>query len=103
MAGKPSPWPRLVFMAAMFLPAAAYRAYVATFFWWWFVTPTFGAEPPNLWMMSGLLASVSLVLSGYRADEPEISTPAWVGKVLGQMFVGPTVLLGMGWVYQALA
>lgn len=94
---------RLALTLGLFLPAAAYRAYVATFFWWWFVTPTFGAEPPTLWMLAGLLACVSLVLSGYRADEPEESTGAWLGKVLGQIFVGPTLMFGMGWIYQVLA
>ena len=89
------------------IPCSAYRAFVISKGWTWFILPLFGIASPNIWAIWGLMYLISLGMPGLTADAAGLQimsddAPAWaVGVALS--LVMSTFGLGFMFILQALA
>lgn len=83
------------------VPNAAWRAWLFSYLWTWFVTPVFGVAVPALWTLAGLL----LIVSYFRSSSAETFSdwPSALGSMVGKGFVAPAIWFFVGWVIAKLA
>lgn len=78
-----------------------WRAYVIATLWLWFVTPKFSVAAPSLYLVTGLLLLLHLILPWQKADPEKESLDRFVEGVSYGLAV-PLVALGCGWYWKWL-
>lgn len=87
------------------LPLAAWRAYVTTVLWGWFITPTFGVQSPSIWVLAGFATLVMLYqkwnVKPYIDPDKSMAEQVWL-SIIGDALL-PAMALLSGWIYHLLA
>jgi len=82
--------------AALIALAAAWRGYVLSILWGWFVVPGFGAQPISVPLAIGLSMLIGMVTNHRSMTEAQDPEKKWMP--LWALTLGPLVVLDMGWV-----
>lgn len=87
------------------LPAAAWRAYVMSVLWTWFVTPVFGVASPSIWILAGLAVFIAM-FSNWNV-KPFIDQEKSIGEKTAisvtMALAAPAFCLLAGWIFHLLA
>ncbi len=93
-----------VFFVTIFIvPAAAWRGYVLSYLWAWFVVPAFGLPAISVLQALGLALLVGMTtheIPNEKENNDNIES-SW-GYVLAAAFLNPALALAMGWVVMRL-
>lgn len=77
---------------------SAYRAWVVTLMWGWFVCTEFGVKPLSWAAAFGILSLLSLILCEYQEEK----TPEELSRVLIFHVLATTIAPLFGWVFYLL-
>ena len=87
----------LAIITILMLPfGVAWRGYVLSVMWGWFVTP-FGADPIGVAHAIGLSAALAMLTKSGAKSDPDNS----FGYILGMMVFYPLLVLGFGAIIHA--
>jgi hypothetical protein len=95
-------WPVLFATILLVVPTSLFRAWLLTFMWAWFILPL-GLAVPTVWVLAGLLMTVSFVRGVPVDNDPkEYEWSEVVGKMVTSGFVTPSIGIAFAWLIALL-
>ncbi len=86
---------KLLVAIALWLPAVAWRTWVLTILWGWFVTTAFGIPVPDFWVLAGLTGILAMFARVHKETD--------FAFTVTNVFMQPLFALFFGWIIALMA
>lgn len=90
----------LIGVSSIIAALAAWRGYVLSVLWLWFIVATFGVPAISIPAAIGIMLIVGMFKNTAKKNTHDVEESAW--ETLGKGFVVPLIVLGMGWIVKGV-